>query len=213
DTIAAAGGKAATTVVAWASQTGFAHDIARRTAALLAEAGVAHTLLPLQRLDAGVLAGTRRLLVIASTTGEGDPPDHALAFLSSDMNQRPDLSHLSCAVLALGDREYAHYCGFGHQLEQWLHACGARPLFDLTEVDNGEPAALRHWQHHVAQLYGATTQPNWEAPRYEPWALQARTLANPGSDGHEAFLVSLQPPAGARVEWQAGDIVEIGPRN
>src|SRR5690606_18661607 len=96
DTIAAAGGKAATTVVAWASQTGFAHDIARRTAALLAEAGVAHTLLPLQRLDAGVLAGTRRLLVIASTTGEGDPPDHALAFLSSDMNQRPDLSHLSC---------------------------------------------------------------------------------------------------------------------
>lgn len=203
-----------TTLIAWASQTGFAHALALRTSTLLQDAGVAHAVVPLHRVDAAALARCTRLLVVASTTGEGDPPDHALAFLPTDTMQRPDLSHLGYAVLALGDREYARYCGFGHQLDHWLHACGAHALFDLTEVDNGDPAALRHWQHQVAQLCGATAQADWVPPQYQPWTLHARTPANPGAAGHEAFHISLQAPASSDPpQWQAGDIIEIGPRN
>jgi sulfite reductase (NADPH) flavoprotein alpha-component len=44
-------------------------------------------------------------------------------------------------VLALGDRSYGHFCGFGHQLDQWLRQHGAHPLFDAIEVDNADPAA------------------------------------------------------------------------
>ncbi|RZA14088.1 MAG: sulfite reductase flavoprotein subunit alpha, partial [Lysobacteraceae bacterium] len=43
--------------------------------------------------------------------------------------------------------------------------------------------------------------------------LAERVLLNPGSAGGPAFHLVLQPPAGARMQWQAGDIAEIGPRN
>src|SRR5690606_15886849 len=142
-------------LVAHASQTGFAAELADHTAASLRAAGCEVALHPLSAVDATMLARTRRALLIASTTGEGDPPDPALTFLRETMAREPALAHLQYAVLALGDRDYAHFCGFGHRLDQWLRDCGASPLFDLTEVDNGDPGALRHWQHHLAQAAGA----------------------------------------------------------
>src|SRR5690606_25410055 len=168
---------------------------------------------PLAAVDAAMLARTRRALFIASTTGEGDPPDAALGFLRETMAREPALARLQYAVLALGDRDYAHYCAFGHRLDQWLRRCGASALFDLTEVDNGDPGALRHWQHHLAQAAGAAAMPDWTPPRYDPWTLADRRLLNPGTQGGPAFHLVLQPPPGMAPAWQAGDIAEIGPRN
>lgn len=117
------------------------------------------------------------------------------------------------AVLALGDREYAQFCGFGHRLNDWLHAQGATPLFDLVEVDNDDPAALRHWQHHLGLLAGRSDLPDWQAPVYEPWRLTQRRLLNPASQGGPCYLLTLTPPPGQTAQWLAGDIAEIGPRH
>lgn len=207
------GGAALPWLVAHASQTGFAVELAGHTAASLRAAGAQVVLRPLSDINASLLARTQRALFIASTTGEGDPPDVALSFLRDTMAQAADLARLEYAVLALGDRDYARFCAFGHRLDQWLRRCGARALFDLTEVDNGDPGALRHWQHHLALAAGAATMPDWTPPRYERWTLAARTLLNPGSQGGPAFHLVLRPPPGAAPDWQAGDIAEIGPRN
>ncbi|KAG1087122.1 hypothetical protein G6F40_013790 [Rhizopus arrhizus] len=111
------------------------------------------------------------------------------------------------AVLALGDSEYAQFCGFGHRLDDWLHAQGATPLFDLVEVDNGDPAALRHWQQLLGQLGGGASElPDWSPAEYQPWTLLQREHLNPGSPGGPVYWLRLQPPAGAAVQWQAGDI-------
>ena len=200
-------------LVAHASQTGFATELAAHTAASLRAAGCEVALHPLSAVDATMLARTRRALFIASTTGEGDPPDPALPFLRDTMAHEPALTQLQYAVLALGDRDYAHFCGFGRHLDQWLRGCGASALFDLTEVDNADPGALRHWQHHLAQAAGAASMPDWTPPRYERWTLAGRRLLNPGSQGGPAFHLLLQPPPGATPTWQPGDIAEIGPRN
>ncbi len=202
-----------TILVVHASQTGFAHEIATRTASLLADAGTRVLMLPLGRLESGMLANAQRILFVASTTGEGDPPDPAIPFVTDVMARTRDLSGLQYGLLALGDREYEHFCGFGHQLDRWLRACGATPLFDLTEVDNGDPGALRHWQHHVALLCNGTTQPDWSPPRYDDWTLATRHLLNPGSTGAAAYHLELRPPAVMDIGWQAGDILEIGPCN
>lgn len=201
-----------TMLVVHASQTGFAHEVAARTTSLLADAGTRVLMLPLGRLAPGMLANAQRILFIASTTGEGDPPDPAIPFVSDAMAATPDLSGLEYGLLALGDREYEHFCSFGHQLDRWLRACGATPLFDLTEVDNGDPSALRHWQHHVALLCNATAQPDWAPPRYDHWTLRQRRLLNPGSQGAPAYHLELQPPQ-RDTTWLAGDILEIGPCN
>lgn len=200
-------------LMAYASQTGFAQEIAERSAASLRDAGVQVRLRELGKLSAEALAGSDRVLFVVSTTGEGDPPDSALAFVRDVLGQPPALDTLQYGVLALGDREYERFCGFGHAMDEWLRHVGAKPLFDLIEVDNGDEGALRHWQHHLSLLAGQPDLPDWTSPTYQAWRLSERRELNPGSVGAAAYHVALAPPVGDMPVWRAGDIAEIGPRN
>jgi sulfite reductase (NADPH) flavoprotein alpha-component len=206
-------GGAAPILVAWASQTGFARLLAERSAAMLQQGTLPVKVLPFDAIDTGLLARTRRALFVVSTTGEGDPPDHALAFLRQAMSQPLALEGLEYAVLALGDREYHDFCAFGRQLDQWLRASGAQPLFDRVEVDNADQATLRHWQYEVGRIGGIGDVPDWAPPAYEPWRLQRRSLVNDGSPGGPVFELELVPAEGPLPQWTAGDIAEVGPRN
>ncbi len=199
-------------LVLHASQTGYAEGLAGRTVAALRSAGQRARLRGLAQVDLAMLVAAQRVLFIASTTGEGDPPDPALSFVRDVMQRAAALPGLQYAVLALGDRSYRHYCSFGHQLERWLRAAGASPLFDLVEVDNGDAAALRHWQHHLGVAANAPELPDWSPAEYQAWTLAARADINPGSVGASVYEVRLAPPAGASPSWRAGDIAEVGPR-
>ncbi|WP_372014754.1 sulfite reductase subunit alpha [Pseudoxanthomonas sp. 10H] len=202
-----------TMLVVWASQTGFARLLAERSVEMLRSGAVSTALLPIDAVDAGMLARSRRALFIVSTTGEGDPPDHALAFLRRTMSEAPVLAGLEYALLALGDREYRDYCAFGRQLDGWLREHGARPLFDRVEVDNADQAALRHWQYEVGRVGGLADLPDWTPPAYEPWRLEARVMLNPGGPGAPVHDLALVPEHGPLPRWTAGDIAEIGPRH
>ena len=207
-----AGGDGDSWWVVHASQTGYALELAQRTVQTLREAGCAALACDIARLDPHRLQGARCLFV-ASTTGEGDPPDAALGFAGTIMAAALDLRDTRYAVLALGDRSYAQFCAFGHRLDAWLRGNGAQPLFDLVEVDNADPGALRHWQGQLGVLTGHTGQPDWARPQYQRWTLAARELLNPGSAGGPAFHLALAAPDATPPSWQAGDIAEIGPRN
>lgn len=200
-------------LVVYASQTGFAQQLAERSAENLRSSEVSVKLRAIAEVDSVMLANAGRALFVASTTGEGDPPDQALAFVRGAMAQPAALENLRYAVLALGDREYEHFCGFGHQLDRWLRQHGAQPLFDIVEVDNADESALRHWQHHLGQLGGVTDLPDWTQPRYERWKLLERRELNPGSVGGGAFHLSIAPPMASNPTWVAGDIAEIGPQH
>jgi sulfite reductase (NADPH) flavoprotein alpha-component len=200
-------------LVVYASQTGFAQQLAERSAESLRLSGLPVKLRAIAEVDDVLLASTERALFIASTTGEGDPPDAALGFVRGVMGKPASLAHLHYAVLALGDSEYEDYCGFGHQLDNWLRQHGAHPLFDIIEVDNADQSALRHWQHHLGRLAGVTDLPDWSPPHYERWTLIDRREVNPGSVGGSAFHLAIAPPDGSSPQWAAGDIAEIGPRH
>ncbi len=199
--------------VVYASQTGFAERIARSSAVALQDGGAAVSCMSLDTVDSAALISGGRALFVISTTGEGDPPDSAFAFVQDVMTTQPDLSGLYYGLLALGDRSYARFCGFGAALDEWLRACGAKSLFDRVEVDDGEAGALRHWQHQLGQLTGGATQPDWAAPDYAVWCLSEREHLNPGSPGGAVFRVALTPPKEGQAQWTPGDIAEIGPRS
>ena len=199
-------------LVAYASQTGFAQRLALQTAQSLQASGAPVQLYPLGEVTAAMLQSAGRVLFVASTTGEGDPPDTCIPFVRKVMRADADLQGLHYGLLALGDREYRHCCGFGHELERWLRQHGAQPLFDAVEVDNADEGALRHWQHHLELLGGGQPLPDWSAPEYQRWRLVERRLLNPGSLGGPAYHLALQPFEGI-PKWSAGDIAEIGPRN
>ena len=201
-------------LLVWASQTGFAQQLAERSAEALRAAGLPVRLRGLHQVDADLLQASTRVLFIASTTGEGDAPDHALPFLRKVMPQSLKLPDLHYGVLALGDRSYGHFCAFGHQLDAWLRKHGAHPLFDTVDVDNADPAALRHWQQLLGQLGGNPTElPDWAPAQYQPWTLQRRGQVNVGSPGAATWRIDLVPADGVLPDWQAGDVVEIGPQH
>ncbi|WP_420995781.1 sulfite reductase subunit alpha [Cupriavidus sp. 30B13] len=201
------------TLVAYASQSGFAGQVALHTAQALQDAGVPAQCLSFDQLEAGRLAHCPQVLFVVSTTGEGDAPDSASGFARrlTAAAGAGGLRELRYGILALGDRSYANFCAFGHALSAWLQRQHAQALFDMVEVDNGDPGALRHWQNHLSALGGGVEIADWDKPRYTGWQLAERRLLNPGSPGAPAFHLALVPPAGAPA-WQAGDIAEIGPR-
>ena len=203
------------TVVAYASQSGFAEQLALQTAQALQDAGVPVQLLSFDQLEAGRLAHCRQVLFVVSTTGEGDAPDSASGFARrlTAAAGAGGMRALRYGILALGDRSYANYCAFGHTLSAWMQRQHAQALFDMVEVDNGDAGALRHWQNHLSALAGGAEIADWEKPRYGVWRLHERRLLNPGSPGAPAFHLALVPATvgeGA-PSWQAGDIAEIGP--
>lgn len=201
---------AVTTVVAYASQTGMAQELAADTAQSLRSAGIPVALLPLHRIDAEWLAQARRMLLVVSTTGEGDPPDSAATFVSTVMSAGAQpLLHLDYALLALGDREYRHYCRFGRTLDKWLRHHGARPLFDRIDVDNSSPGALDQWRLALADSLGLSGLSSLSTTAYQRWQLVRRSLLNPGNAEAPCFHLELKPVEGAMPVWQAGDIAEV----
>ncbi len=203
------------TVVAYASQSGFAEQLALQTAQALQDAGVPVQLLSFDQLEAGRLAHCRQALFVVSTTGEGDAPDSASGFARrlTAAAGAGGMRALRYGILALGDRSYANYCAFGHALSAWMQRQHAQALFDMVEVDNGDAGALRHWQNHLSALAGGAEIADWEKPRYGVWRLHERRLLNPGSPGAPAFHLALVPATAGEgaPSWQAGDIAEIGP--
>ncbi len=196
-------------LVAFASQTGLAEELAWMTARSLSDAGTPARVTLLGDLEPAELKAVGRVLIVASTTGEGDAPDAMSWFVRQSMKTPADLTGLSYGLLALGDRTYADFCGFGRALDGWLQRSGADPLFDRVEVDNGDAGSIRHWQHQLGLLTGSTVQPDWTPPAFDRWRLVERTHLNPGSPGGEAWLMAFAPVDHTPV-WMAGDIAEIG---
>lgn len=202
-------------LIVWASQTGFARELAERSAAALQSAGIGVHALPLEAVGAEQLARVPRLLCIVSTTGEGDAPDHAQAAVRhwlADNGQ--ELAAVQYAVLALGDRRYTQFCAFGRHLDDSLQARGGTRLFARIEVDNADPRALQQWQQRLSALAPAlASQPDWSVPSYAAWQLRERVHVNPGSAGAPIHRLRLTPIDGTLPPWVAGDIAEIAPEN
>ncbi|MDY7576864.1 sulfite reductase flavoprotein subunit alpha [Herbaspirillum sp. RTI4] len=205
-------GKTDATVIVFASQTGYAEQLAWQSAETLIGANLDVSVVSLGTLDLSQLRAAQRMLFVVSTTGDGDAPDSAAAFVRGVLRQQTDLSHLRYAVLALGDRSYPQFCAFGHALEQWLKEQGAQALFERIEVDNYDTHALQHWQQQLAVLGGRVEAAGWGAPRYAQWRLMEQHHLNPGSPGAPAFHLRLQLPVNA-PDWEAGDIAQIAVRN
>lgn len=198
-------------LVAHASQTGHAERLALQTAGSLRAGGLEVEVRALGSLTVDQLAGYRQAFFVASTFGEGEAPDSAHAF-TRHMHGGNRLGELRYGVLALGDKHYPDFCGFGRQLDGWLAGLGAMAYFDRIEVDQGDPAAILQWQRQLAGLTGQAALPAWQEAATTPWQLAERRLLNAGSLGAAAFHIGLKPLAGEPLPWQAGDIVEIVPR-
>ncbi|WP_339528963.1 sulfite reductase flavoprotein subunit alpha [Pseudomonas mucidolens] len=198
-------------LIGFASQSGFAEQLAWQTAGQLQAAGLPVKVQSLGSVSEDDLRQSAHALFVVSTFGDGQAPDNARGFERNMLGRDLPLKDLSYSVLALGDRQYEHFCGFARRLHFWLINQGGNALFAPIEVDSGDQDALLHWQHQLSQITGHAPTAAWAGARYESWTLSQRTLLNPGSSGSGVYLLGLTPP-GPR-DWLAGDLVEVLPRN
>jgi len=198
-------------LIGFASQSGFAEQLAWQTAGQLQAAGLPVKVQALGSVSADELRQAHNALFVVSTFGDGEAPDNARGFERSVLGQGLSLKGLNYSVLALGDRQYPHFCGFARRLHFWLTNQGGTALFAPVEVDSGDTHALLHWQQQLGELTGHAPAAAWPSTQYEHWTLSQRTLLNPGSVGAGVYLLGLTSTSSQH--WDAGDLVEILPRN
>ncbi|MDQ0706125.1 sulfite reductase (NADPH) flavoprotein alpha-component [Pseudomonas sp. W3I7] len=198
-------------LIGFASQSGFAEQLAWQTAGQLQAAGLPVKVQPLGSVSQDDLRQSQHALFVVSTFGDGEAPDSARGFERNVLGQDLSLKGLNYSVLALGDRQYEHFCGFARRLHFWLTHQGGTPLFAPVEVDSGDSQALLIWQQQLGQLTGHAPAAAWQAPQFENWTLSHRILLNRDSVGSDIYLLGLTSPA--PQSWLAGDLVEVLPRN
>jgi sulfite reductase (NADPH) flavoprotein alpha-component len=122
--------------ILFGSQTGTAEGLARRAAKEAGRRGFVPTVVDMGQITLSRLAAEKSVLIIASTHGEGDPPDNALALhgaLAAD--GAPSLSGLGYSVCALGDRNYPLFCQCGRDLDARLEKLGATRVVPRAECE------------------------------------------------------------------------------
>ncbi len=109
------------------------------------------------------------IFIITSTTGNGEPPHHAISFKSSIEEAQkkgdPVLDGLRYAVFALGSSIYENFCTFGIFCDQSLESLGGQRVAPLALGDEqkGQDKAFRAWTKMA--LLGACQAFELEIPK------------------------------------------------
>ena len=136
-----------TLTVLYASETGNSTALAKALAQDAKAQGIHATAVSMADYKVRALKDEQDLVVIASTHGEGDPPQAGIGFFEFlESRKAPKLPQLRFAVLALGDSTYEKYCEAGKRIDRRLEELGARRIADRVDcdVDYDEPSAAWH---------------------------------------------------------------------
>lgn len=85
------------------------------------------------------LAKETCMVLVVSTTGEGECPEKAMKFwrrLRKTTLPPDHLAHLNYALLALGDSNYSHFCRNGKNFDERLQELGAKKMYPTGYADD-----------------------------------------------------------------------------
>jgi len=212
--------------ILYATESGNAEALAAAARKSATRLGFAAKVVDMADASPDQLAKAQNLLVIASTWGEGDPPQRAEAFLAAlDAEAAPRLPDLRFAVLALGDRAYARFCETGKQIDARLEALGAKRVAARIDcdLDYQKPAAawidatLREiapaGDAGAAVIHVDFVRPSAEdRARVFDAEITAQVNLNSSRSDVETYHVELSL-AGSGLRYEPGDSLGFVPRN
>lgn len=179
----------ATLTVLFASQTGNAKGVATRVADAASAAGITVNLKNVADFKPKSLKNETHLLIVASTNGEGEPPDDAIEFhefLGS--KKAPKLPQLKYSVLSLGDSSYEFFCQTGKDFDERLSALGATAVSARVDCDLDYDVEAKTWMTHIIESLKdeLTTNESSLAP-------VVSLMGNTGTVGAESIYSKQKP--------------------
>lgn len=148
-----------------ASQTGNARRLAEQLRDDLLAAKLSVTLVNAGDYKFKQIAQERLLVVIASTQGEGEPAEEAVAlhkFLHS--KKAPKLNETAFAVFGLGDSSYENFCQSGKDFDGKLAELGAERLVERIDADVDYQELAIAWRKQVVEVLKARAPAENSAP-------------------------------------------------
>ena len=139
-----------------ASQTGNARRVAEALRDDLIAAKLNVTLINAGDYKFKQIANEKLLIVVASTQGEGEPAEEAVAlhkFLFS--KKAPKLDNTAFAVFGLGDTSYEFFCQSGKDFDAKLAELGGERLLDRVDADVEYQAAAAQWRARLVDVLKA----------------------------------------------------------
>ena len=182
---AAAAHPAEPLTIIYASESGNSEKLAGDIAKSARKSGLKPTIIDMADLDPAALAGAKRLVVVAATWGEGEPPSRAIRAYNELMGDgAPRLDGVEFGVLALGDTAYAEFCAIGKKIDERLAALGGKRIIDRVDCDLDFADSAARW---IGDAVKTLTPPN-AGGRVIEVDFGAKPAASPSADIFEAEI-------------------------
>jgi len=132
--------------IVYASESGNCEKLANDLAKAARKNGLKPTLIDMADLELSALGSAKKLVFIAATWGEGDPPARAGQAYSELMGESaPRLDGVEFGVLALGDTAYVEFCAIGKKIDERLAALGGKRVVDRVDCDLDFATPAAEW--------------------------------------------------------------------
>jgi len=153
--------KAEPLTILFASESGNCERLAGDVGKLARKAGFKPNLVDLAEADLATLPASKKLLVLAATWGEGEPPARATRVYNELMSEvAPRFDGVEFSVLALGDTAYADFCAVGKAIDARLEALGGKRAAPRVDCDLDFETPASGWMKSALDvLKPAQTEP------------------------------------------------------
>ena len=139
-----------------ASQTGNARRVAEALRDDLIAAKLNVTLINAGDYKFKQIANEKLLVVVASTQGEGEPAEEAVALHKYLFSKKaPKLENTAFAVFGLGDTSYEFFCQSGKDFDAKLAELGGERLLDRVDADVEYQSAAAEWRARLVDVLKA----------------------------------------------------------
>ncbi|ORJ27317.1 NADPH-dependent assimilatory sulfite reductase flavoprotein subunit [Rouxiella badensis] len=156
-----------------ASQTGNARRLAEQLRDALVAAKLNVNLVNAGDYKFKQIGQEKLLLIVASTQGEGEPAEEAVALHKFLLSKKaPQMSDTAFAVFGLGDTSYEFFCQAGKDFDSRLGELGAERLLDRVDADVEYQHQAADWIQNVVEVLKK------RVPAEGPAALAATVAGN-----------------------------------
>ncbi|MBK1830513.1 flavodoxin domain-containing protein [Verrucomicrobiaceae bacterium R5-34] len=139
-------------LILYASQTGTAEELAKDINSQLNEVGIPTVCNDVYDCKISALKQYTFCLLLASTWGEGEPPDDAEEFYNAlEEAKELDLSQLRFAVFGLGDSGYDEFNECGKNFDRMLAERGGQRMLPRVDCDIDIDGPFEIWGNQIIE--------------------------------------------------------------